>query len=92
MENQKENFSTAVQLKKRTELSVSGVTDIVSSDENTICLNTPDGLLYVEGEGLRIISMNVSGGDIAVTGKVCSLAYSDKEAAQKSGFFARMFK
>ena len=91
MENQKENFSTAIQLKKRTELSVSGVNDIVSSDENAICLSTPDGLLYVEGDGLRIISMNVSGGDIAVTGKVYSLSYSDK-AAQKSGFFARMFK
>ena len=55
MENQKENFSTAIHLKKRTELAVSGVTDIVSSDENAICLNTPDGLLYVEGDGLRII-------------------------------------
>jgi sporulation protein YabP len=92
MENQKENFSTAISLKKRTELAVSGVSDIISSDENAICLGTPDGLLYVEGEGLRIISMNVSGGDIAVTGKVQSLAFSDKSTAQKSGFFARMFK
>ena len=92
MENQKENFSTIIQLKKRTELAVSGVTDIVSSDESAICLSTPDGPLYVEGEGLRIISMNVSGGELSVTGKVCSLAYSDKAEAQKSGFFARMFK
>lgn len=92
MENQKENFSTAIQLKKRTELYVTGVSDIVSSDENAICLNTPDGALCVEGEGLRIISMNVSGGELCVTGKVYGIAYSDKTAAQKSGFFARMFK
>lgn len=92
MENQKENFSTAILLKKRSELNVSGVNDIVSSDENSICLDTPDGQLLIEGEGLRIISMSVSGGDIDVTGKIDSIVYSEKTQMQKSGFFARMFK
>ncbi len=92
MENQKEIFSTTISLKKRSELNVSGVNDIVSSDENSICLDTPDGLLIIEGEGLRILSMSVSGGDIAVTGKIDSIVYNEKTQIQKSGFFARMFK
>lgn len=92
MENQKEIFSTTISLKKRSELNISGVNDIVSSDENSICLNTPDGLLLIEGDALRIISMSVSGGDIAIMGKIDSIVYNEKTQMQKSGFFARMFK
>jgi sporulation protein YabP len=92
MENQKETFSTAISLKKRAELSISGVTDIISSDENIICLNTTDGLLIIDGIGLRIISMNISGGDISVLGKIDSLTYSERNQKRKNGFFERMFK
>ena len=83
MENQKETFSTAISLKKRAELSISGVTDIISSDENIICLNTTDGLLIIDGIGLRIISMNISGGDISVLGKIDSLTYSERNQKRK---------
>ena len=92
MEQQKEKFHTSVSLKNRSQLLVSGVSDIISSDENTICLNTADGVLTVNGTELRIISMNVAGGDMNVEGKIDSLAYSERTQAVKSGFFARMFK
>ena len=92
MEQQKDFFSTAISLKKRSELQISGVSDIISSDENSIYLNTSDGALLIEGAELRIISINVAGGDMSVEGKVDSLAYSDKTKMQKSGFFARMLK
>ena len=92
MEQQKEIFSTAISLKKRSDLQVSGVWDIISSDENAIYLNTADGTLLIEGAGLRIISINVSGGDMSVEGKIDSLVYNDKAQTQKSGFLARMFK
>jgi sporulation protein YabP len=92
MENQKENYSTVVTLKKRTDLNISGVCDIVSSDESSVCLNTSDGLLVIDGDGLRITSMNVSGGEIVIIGKINSFSYSGKAESQKSGFFARMFK
>jgi len=92
MEQQKENYSTSIFLKKRSELQISGVSDIISSDENNIYLNTSDGALIIDGTELRIISMNVAQGDMTVEGKVDSIAYTEKEQTQKSGFFARMFK
>ena len=92
MEQQKETFSTAISLKKRSELNISGVSDIISSDENSIYLNTADGTLTVEGADLRIISIDVSGGYMNVEGKVDSLVYNDRTQTQKSGFLARMFK
>ena len=92
MEQQKETFSTAISLKKRSELNISGVSDIISSDENSIYLNTADGTLTVEGADLRIISIDVSGGYMNVEGKVDSLVYNDRTQTQKSGFFARMFR
>jgi sporulation protein YabP len=92
MEQNKEIYSTSISLKKRSELLVSGVSDIISSDESSIYLDTPDGGLIIEGSSLRIISMNVAGGDLTLEGKIDSLAYNEKAQAQKSGFFARMFK
>lgn len=92
MEQNKEIYSTSISLKKRSELQVSGVLDIISSDESSIYLDTSDGALLIEGSSLRIISMNVAGGDLTLEGKIDSLTYSEKSKEQKNGFFARMFK
>ena len=92
MEQQKEKNFTEILLKKRSELKISGVYEIISSDENSICLNTGDGALMIEGEDLRIISMNVAGGDLIAEGRIDGLAFNERTQSQKSGFFARMFK
>ena len=92
MEQQKEKNTTSIALKNRSSLNIDGVSDIISSDENSIYLNTADGTLTVEGADLRIISIDVSGGYMNVEGKVDSLVYNDRTQTQKSGFLARMFK
>lgn len=92
MEQNKEIYSTLISLKKRSELQISGVSDIISSDENSVYLDTLDGTLVIEGSALRIISMNVAGKDLTLEGKIDSLVYNETAQSQKSGFFARMFK
>ncbi|MGN1095011.1 MAG: YabP/YqfC family sporulation protein [Eubacteriales bacterium] len=92
MEQAKEKNSTSLVLKNRSSLFVSGVTDIISSDENAISLDTNDGALIVEGNEMHIISMNVSNGEITVEGNIDALAYHDKTQTQKTGFFTRIFK
>ncbi|MBO5023664.1 MAG: sporulation protein YabP [Clostridia bacterium] len=92
MEQQKEKTTTTLYLKNRTTLILTGISDIVSSDENSVCLDTLDGGLMVEGSELHIISMNVESGEITIEGKVDSITYHDKTQVSKNGFFARMFK
>lgn len=92
MEQQKEKITTSISLKNRSFLALTGVSDIISSDENTVYLDTIDGGLVVEGSELHIISMNVGNGEIILEGRVNSISYHDKAQSSKSGFLARIFK
>lgn len=92
MEQQKEKITTALALKNRSSLALNGVTDIVSSDETAVCLDTLDGGLAIEGSELHIISMNVGNGEITIEGRIDSISYHDKTQTQKNGFFTRIFK
>lgn len=75
----------------RERLSVSGVVDVESFDEETIVLHTSKGMLIVRGSDLHIEKLSLDGGDLAVEGYVDSLKY-EEERADKGGFMARLFK
>jgi sporulation protein YabP len=92
MEQQKEKNTTSIALKNRSSLNIDGVSDIISSDESSVYLDTSDGALLIEGSELRIISMNVVSHEMSIDGRIDTIAYHDKTQTQKSGFFARMFK
>ncbi|MCI2106173.1 MAG: sporulation protein YabP [Intestinimonas sp.] len=77
-------------LEGRERLSVSGVEDVESFDENTIVLHTDQGTLVVRGEDLHIEKLSLDGGELRVEGTMDSLTYEDS-GGERSGFFARLF-
>ena len=76
-------------LEGREDLSVSGVEEVESFDENTIVMVTNKGTLIVRGEDLHIEKLSLDGGDLRVEGVVDSLSYEDERAA-RGGFFSRL--
>lgn len=78
-------------LEGREELSVSGVEEVESFDENTIVMVTNKGTLVVRGEDLHIEKLSLDGGDLRVEGLVESLTYED-EGRDRGGFFARLMR
>ena len=78
-------------LEGREELSVSGVEEVESFDENTIVMVTNKGTLVVRGEDLHIEKLSLDGGDLRVEGLVESLTYED-EGRERGGFFARLMR
>lgn len=80
-----------VVLEGRSDLSVSGVEDVESFDENTIVMTTVKGTLVVRGEGLHIEKLSLDGGDLKVEGMVDSLTYED-DGREKGGFLARLLR
>lgn len=78
-------------LENRDRLSVSGVEDVESFDENTIVMVTSQGTLIVRGTDLRIGKLSLEGGDLSVEGTVDSLTY-EEEAADRGGLFSRLFR
>ena len=64
-------------LEEREQLSVSGVEEVESFDENTIVMLTNRGTLIVRGEELHIEKLSLDGGDLKVEGTIDSLTYED---------------
>lgn len=80
----------SISLDSRQKLTVSGVEEVESFDENTITMYTNHGMLLVRGEGLHIEKLSLDGGDLKVEGQVDSLSYEDK-VQSSGGLFSRLF-
>ena len=78
-------------LEDRKSLTISGVADVDSFDEETIIVFTEQGELAVKGKNLHINKLSVETGELSVEGLICELIYSD-EQPQHGGFFSRIFK
>lgn len=78
-------------LEGRESLSVSGVEEVESFDENAIVMHTVKGVLVVRGEDLHIEKLSLDGGDLKVEGAVDSLTY-EEDAGDRGGFLARLFR
>lgn len=80
-----------VLLEGRSNLTVSGVEEVESFDENTIVMVTVKGTLVVRGESLHIEKLSLDGGDLKVEGTVDSITYED-DGREKGGFLARLLR
>lgn len=78
-------------LEERERLSIAGVRDVSSFDEETLTVFTDLGEITVKGERIKVTRFSVETGDFAATGTFHSLSYSDR-LPKNSGFFARVFK
>ena len=76
-------------LDDRERLTLTGVTEVESFDEQLVVLHTEQGTLVVRGEGLHLQLLSPDGGVVHVQGRVNSLQYEDMPT--KGGFFARLF-
>jgi sporulation protein YabP len=64
----------------RENVTVTGVSDVVSFDETNVRLITVCGILNLEGEGLHIHVLNLKEGTVAVTGRLNGVLYEDPDA------------
>ena len=69
----------------RSTLELTGVEDVVSFDETGAVLKTGLGLLAVEGEALRVVKLDLTGGLISLEGRIGALIYSESGSAKKNG-------
>ncbi len=78
-------------LEDRRMLTVSGVSDVDSFDEETVVVFTDLGELTVRGTNLHINRLSVEVGELTVEGDIAALIYSD-EAPKSGGFFSKVFR
>jgi len=75
-------------LNERKNLTVTGVTEVVSFDENAVVVHTALGTLIVQGKDLSLKTLSLDGGQVAVDGHVAALIYEEPRAG---GFMRRLF-
>lgn len=80
-----------VSMENRKKITLTGVRDVDSFDEQTITLVTDFGELSLRGTGLHIGKLSTDSGEMTVEGKIDALVYSD-DAPRQSGFFGRVFR
>lgn len=78
-------------LEERGSLTVTGVEDIDSFDDQTVVIYTGLGELTVRGNQLHIERIDLQAGELELQGQVDALTYADQPAVG-GGFFARIFR
>lgn len=80
-------------LENREKLSISGVLDVLSFDDQVVIVETELGLLTVKGENLRINKLSLDTSEVVVEGEIYNLAYSENDFDKKSSsILGKIFK
>lgn len=85
MEKKNDNLQPCksnLELQNRKKLSLTGVNEVMSFDEEKIVLNTMLGKLKIIGQNLKMNKLDVKNGDVIIEGYIISMTYSNK-AKQK---------
>lgn len=89
IEDKKSNLT----LENRKRLSLTGVVEVISFNDEKILLNTILGMLTIKGAGLKMNKLDVQNGEVIIIGTVDSCVYSSSELKQdKESIWAKLFK
>ena len=75
-------------LNQREDLTMTGVTEVVSFEDSAVVLQTSLGTLIVQGRELQLKTLSLEGGQVAVDGSVTALIY---EEPRTGGWRQRLF-
>ena len=80
-------------LENRNKLSISGVLDVISFDDQIVIVETDLGLLTVKGDNLRINKLSLDTSEVIIEGEILSLSYRQKDLEKKGeSLLSKIFK
>lgn len=80
-------------LENRSKLSISGVLDVLSFDDQVVMIETELGLLTCKGENLRINKLSIDTSEVIVEGEISYLSYSDNNNEREGqSLLSKIFK
>ena len=91
---QNNNIMQNLILENREKLTITGVEDVLSFDDQIVIVETQLGLLTIKGEDLRINKLSIDSLEVIIEGQIYSLGYSDEDSNYKnsSSFLGKIFK
>ncbi|MGL4731749.1 MAG: sporulation protein YabP [Clostridium sp.] len=92
--NKVEDKKSYLTLDSRKKMTIDGVLEIISFDEEEILLNTVLGSMDIRGENLKMNKLDVQNGDVMISGKITYIVYTsdEKKPRKAKGVFAKLFR
>ncbi len=91
MENEINALEHSIYMLNRKNLSISGVKDVISFDENGVSIITVMGNIAIKGKNIKIGNFNTDTGNMQMDGKFSAIFYLD-DKGEKEGFFKRLWR
>lgn len=90
----KEGRNQNLYIDNRHKMTLSGILNVDSFNEEQIVVETDLGLLEIKGSSMHMSRLNLETGDLIIEGSIDSCAYSDRTGtkAKGAGFFSSLFK
>lgn len=80
-------------LENRNKLSISGVKDVLSFDDQVVIMETELGLLTIKGENLKINKLSIDTLEVIIEGQINNVSYSEHANHENSSsIFSKIFK
>ena len=79
-------------MENREKISVTGVIDIHSFDDELVLAQTDLGILTIKGDDLKMNKLNLENNELIIEGKIIAVAYSDINSTKKTGIMNKLFK
>ena len=95
--NMPQNNGNVIQnliLENREKLTITGVVDVLSFDDQIVIIETQLGLLTIKGEDLRINKLSIDSLEVIIEGQIYNMGYSTDEIGKKSSesLLGKIFK
>ena len=93
-DDKKSGAKHSVTLDRRENISVTGVLDVISFDEEAIVIDTELGILILKGAGLHVNKLNLDNGELEIDGEITALNYEESHSLGKGKpkFLGKLFR
>ena len=94
VQNNSNNIIQNLILENREKLTITGVVDVLSLDDQIVIVETQLGLLTIKGEELRINKLSLDSSEVIIDGEIFNLGYSEAGMNKKSSgsILGKIFK
>lgn len=83
----------SLSIDRRESVTVTGVLDVISFDEETVIGETEMGVIIIRGSNLHVNRINLDSGELAVDGEITGVNYEDQASYGKGkSLLGRLFK
>ena len=85
-------FQHRLAITEREAVTVDGVNNVESFDDQEVILETTSGMLILHGRDFHIKQLNLDQGNLIIEGYVSGLEYAEEMGKKAKGFLERLFK